>query len=43
MNINIKNRVLLIASLVALFWIIELIDIATGNKFGMLRDGVRPR
>ena len=41
MNINIKDRVLLITSLVALFWIIELIDIATGNGFGIY--GILPR
>jgi membrane associated rhomboid family serine protease len=41
MNRNIKKRVSIIASLVALFWIIELIDIATGNDLGIY--GILPR
>ena len=41
MNIKIKNRILLIASFVVFFWIIELVDIATGNNFGIY--GILPR
>ena len=41
MKPNIKNRVLLVASIAALLWVIEIIDIATGNKFGTY--GILPR
>lgn len=41
MKANIKNPVLLITSIVVLLWIIEILNIATGNHFGSY--GILPR
>ena len=41
MKANIKSTVLLITSIVALLWIIEILNIATGNNFGTY--GILPR